>query len=254
MIRVILIDDEIPALDELSYELGKYDQIKIIAQFTDPLAALKEIGSLDPDAVFLDIDMPILNGLSLAVELLEQNRSFPIIFVTAYNDYALQAFEVNAVDYIVKPIRPSRLDQTVVKLQKNIANGLHSNKQLLNTLTDLKNVMSKASDKLIAFDGKGYNFIHLDEIMYIEAQTKISTVVTARGVFTTKKTMNDMEERLRNRGFFRCHRSYIINPKHIVQIIPTSNGTFLIKMNNSPIIPVSKPHVMIIKQLIDDDQ
>jgi len=251
MIRVVIIDDEKPALDELSYQLGKYEQIKIIAQFTDSLTALKEMETLDFDAVFLDIDMPILGGLSLASELLEQNRCLPIIFVTAYNDYALQAFEVNAVDYIVKPVRPLRLKQAVEKLQNNIVNYRHSNELLMDTLKELKKAMSKDADKLIVFDGKEYNFIRLDEIMYVEAQAKIISVVTAGGVFTARKTMSVMEEQLQNGGLFRCHRSYIINPKHIMKIIPSSNGAFLIQMNHSPIIPVSKPYAMKVRQLIE---
>jgi DNA-binding LytR/AlgR family response regulator len=249
--RVILVDDELPALDELSYQLNKFEQIEIIAQFTDSIAALKEIERLEPDAVFLDIDMPILNGLNLATELLEQDKSLPIIFITAYNHYALQAFEVNAIDYIVKPVRLSRLQQTVDKLQKRVGNNVAQNTQLMNQLNALKNTMNEVPDKLVVFDGDNYHFIQYGDIIYIEARIKVSEVVTTKGTFSTKKTMSVMEERLKDQGFFRCHRSYIINPKHITKIMPASNGTFQIKLIQSPVIPVSKPHALEVKKIIE---
>ncbi|WP_027398903.1 LytR/AlgR family response regulator transcription factor [Anaerovorax odorimutans] len=248
--RVILIDDELPALDELSYQLNNFDDVNVIAQFTDPLVALKEVEMMEPDVVFIDIDMPILNGLSFAVEILEHNENLLIIFVTAYNNYALQAFEVNAIDYIVKPVRLSRLTQTVEKLRKMLENNFQTKERLFNQLTDLKKIMNKTSDRLVVFDGENYHFINFNEILYVEAMTKFVAVVTAEGDYTTKKTMKEMDERLRSRGFFRCHRSYIINPTHITEIMPTSSGTFNIKLNYSAIIPVSKSHIMEVKELI----
>ncbi|WP_304508703.1 LytR/AlgR family response regulator transcription factor [Anaerotignum sp.] len=248
MLRVILVDDELPALDELSYQLSKFEQIEMIAQFTDPIMALKQIEQIEPDVVFLDIEMPILNGLNLATELLEQDKSFSIVFITAYNHYALQAFEVNAVDYIVKPVRVSRLKQTVEKLQKNMENNVRHTPQLMK---QMKDTVNEAADKLVVFDGENYHFIEYEEIIYIEARMKISEVVTRKGAYSTKKTMNVMEERLRSHGFFRCHRSYIINPKHIIKIMPSSSGTFQIKLNHSPLIPVSKPHTMEVKKIIE---
>lgn len=251
MMRVVLVDDELPALDELAYQLNQFEYVEIIAQFTDSITALKAIEQLKPDAVFLDIDMPILNGLNLATELLEQNRSLPIIFITAYNTYALQAFEVNAVDYIVKPVRASRLEKTVKRLRENIESNFYQTEELMNQLKDIKKKLSEDTEKLVVFDGENYHFIPYDDMIYVEAQIKISEVVTTKGVFSTKKTMNLMEERLKNYGFLRCHRSYIVNPKHIVKIMSSGNGAFQIQLTTSSVIPVSKSHAAEIKTLIE---
>jgi len=251
MISVVLIDDERPALDELAYQLEQFDQINILAKYTDPLVALKEMTVETADAVFLDIDMPILNGLSLATELLEQNPNLFIIFITAYSEYALQAFEVNAVDYIVKPVRRSRLNQTVEKLKKNKENGSYFNNQILQQLSVFQSALTKSPEKLVVFDGENYHFIGFNEVIYIEAQTKYMSVVTIHGTYTARKTMNDMEGQLKSRGFFRCHRSYMINPEHITKITRLSYDTFQIELSHSFTVPVSKPHMAEVRHMIE---
>ncbi len=250
--RIVLVDDERPALDELAYQLEKFEEIQVVGQFSEPLIALKELERLMPDVVFLDIDMPVLNGLALATELLEKKKDISVVFVTAYHHYALQAFDVNAVDYVVKPVRGNRLQQTVEKLLNKNKPETRERSQLLHKLTEIQISMEKKTDKLVVFDGENYHLLPFEKILYIEARAKGVAVIANESVYSTKISISEMEARLVEKGFFRCHRSYILNPTHITKIIPSYNGTFQIKVAEKDTIPVSKTYAYQIKNILEE--
>ena len=131
--KAVLIDDMKPALREMEYLLKKYSEIEIIRSFTDPITALEQIESLAPQVVFLDIDMPVLQGIDVASKILQLDQNIEIIFVTAYNQYAVEAFELNALDYLLKPIDIKRLDKTVSRLlaKKEVAKEQFDNKLMI---------------------------------------------------------------------------------------------------------------------------
>lgn len=252
MIRVVLVDNEKPLLDELDYLLKKYECIEVSGTFTDSIDALKNIQILKPDAVFLDIDMPILSGLNLAREIMNINSTISIIFITGFNNYAVQAFEINAIDYIVKPVRIDRLDITINKLnimhQRGLLKESH-NTDIINLIEDDNKFDFR---KIAVFDGEEYHLISAEDILYIEVKSKYTDVITKNKTYNTKKTLDFWENRLKKQGFFRCHRSYIINLKYIVKISPMFKNNYIIRLQGILIdIPVSKNHLIELKKFLD---
>lgn len=252
MIKIVLVDNEKPLLDELEYLLQKYENIEILAMFTDPVEALKNIADLKPDAVFLDIDMPVLSGLNLARELMDIDETTSIIFITAFNDYAVQAFEINAIDYVMKPVRKDRLDITINKLNAMLEKGLLKQCSMLEKITSLEDNNKLNFGKVAVFDGEEYNLIPAEDVLYIEVKSKYTVVVSKQGTFNTKKTLEFWESRLGKQGFFQCHRSYLVNLKHIMKLSPMFNNNYIIKIEGVTIdIPVSKSHIVELKKIID---
>ena len=220
--------------------------------FTDPVEALKQIDSLKPDAVFLDIDMPILNGLNLAREIADLNQDIAVIFLTAFNDYAVQAFEINAIDYVMKPIRKNRLNITLEKLRARMAQGLSGKNIMSEKISSLANDNKLAFDKVIAFDGEEYNVIATDDILYIEVDKKDTIIFTKQGNYKTRKSLALWKNSLRNQSFFQCHRSFIVNSKHIVKISPMFNNNYIMKLQGTSVeIPISKNHIMELKKILN---
>lgn len=252
MIKVVLVDDEKPLLDELEYLLHKYENIQILGAFTDSVEALKGIGTLKPNAVFLDIDMPILNGLNLAREILNVNKNISIIFITGFGNYAVQAFEVNAIDYIMKPIQSDRLDATIDKLNTMYSKGLINQYSMSDKIDSLEDDNKFNFGKIAIFDGEEYNLILVEDILHIDAKNKYTDIVTKQTTYSTKKSLDFWENRLKKQSFFRCHRSYIVNLRHIIKISPMFNKTYIIKLKGSVIqIPVSKNHIVELKKILN---
>lgn len=234
MIRAVLVDNEKPLLDELAYLLSKHDSIQVVDMFTSSVEALKSMESLHPDVVFLDIDMPVLNGMNLARELLAIIPDVSVVFVTAFDHYAVQAFEVNATDYLVKPISSNRLLQTVDKLSKRLSG---SDDQM-------------GTENIVIYDNEEYHVFQPEEILYIEAQRKETHIVTARTTVISRKSLDQWESQLKPQGFFRCHRSFIVNLKHIKRLSPMFNGFAISQEGTSASIPVSKSNFHELKKLL----
>ena len=252
MIRVVLVDNEKPLLDELDYLLKKYECIQVLDTFTDSINALRNIEILKPDAVFLDIDMPILSGLNLAREIMTIDNTISIIFITGFNNYAVEAFEINAIDYIVKPIRIDRLDITIDKLNTMHQRGLLNQSPKTDVIDLLEDDNTFDFRKIAVFDGEEYHLISAEDILYIEVKSKYTDVITKNKTYNTKKTLDFWENRLKKQGFFRCHRSYIINLKHIVKISPMFKNNYILRLQGILIdIPVSKNHLIELKKFLD---
>lgn len=251
MMRIVLVDNEKSSLDELGYMLTKYTNVEIAGMFTDSLEALKQIESINPDAVFLDIDMPILSGLNLAREIADINTSIAVIFITAYNNYAVEAFEIKAIDYVMKPIRKDRLDTAIEKLADMLDKGFFSKEPISDKIDALDDSRFDLN-KIIVFDGEEYNVINPDDILYIEVQKKDTTITTQQKVYTARKSLDLWESKLKTKGFFRCHRSYMVNLKHITKVTPMFNNNYVIRLRqSSATIPVSKSHATELKRLLD---
>lgn len=252
MIRVILVDDEKPLLDELEYMLKKYDDIEISAMFTDPEDALENIKCIKPDAVFLDIDMPIISGLNLAHEISHMDKVISVVFITAFNSFAVQAFEVNAVDYVMKPIKKDRLDLTIEKLHTLMEKEPLKNDSISPKISSSDSHSMLGSEKVIVFDGDVYNVIASEDILYIEVEMKDTIIATKQGSYKTKKSLDFWEAKLKDHGFFRCHRSFMVNLKHIVKVCPMFNNNYVIKLQKSSCdIPVSKSHIAELKKILN---
>jgi len=229
-IRVLIVDDEIPSRKELIYLLEEnfLEKINIIGEAEHGLSAVEKINELKPDVVFLDIDMPVINGLEVAQIALSVNPEILIVFVTAFDDYALKAFEVHAVDYLVKPFSLSRLQKTIDRLlQEKIKINNGKMKEIIH---QLDNYLPRQKINKISCDDNGRIILFTpEEIYYCNAEDGRSYVSTKKGKFKTFFTLNDLEDRL---GFFRAHRSFLVNLDYIQIIEPWFNSSFRLIIND----------------------
>ena len=234
MIEAVIVDDEMKALQSLSWELTNFsDEIKVMASFTDPFEALEYLEKNTPDCLFLDIEMPTMDGFQFIQKL--KNKDFPVVITTAYNQYAIKALKNEAIDYLLKPIDTDDLKDTIVKIKK------HNTKNFTSERLEkiLLNFNSNSLDKKIMFntDGK-LLFLESDEILYAESDGNYSTIFLADGqkIVLTKK-LKEVNEMLPEETFFRIHNSYIINLNKIKEFLKT-DGYVVLKSNHK--IPVSR--------------
>jgi two-component system LytT family response regulator len=204
-LNIVIIDDEEDSISLLRIQLKRHcEQIGAIYSFSNPIKALEEIESLSPDLVFLDIEMPELNGFQLLEKLMP--ITFKVVFTTAYNEFAIKAFRFSALDYLVKPIDVNDLIEAVNKA----AVKLNPSDEQLNHFQRQMN--SERVNKIAVSSLSGVVFINLDDILYIEASSNYSILVLLDGEkVIVSKTLKDVQEILENRNFFRIHRQYIIN-------------------------------------------
>ncbi len=250
-LRVILLDDEIASIEELEYQLKRYKNIEIAATYTDPVAALEEMKNIRFDVAFLDIDMPIVNGLNVARELLEFNHRLKIIFITAYEKYAVKAFEINALDYIIKPVVKERLDKTVEKLADAAETGRNTKRVILDKLNRIEKNIRQDSDRIPAQYEDEISFIKICQILYIEAEKGRSSIVTINGRFRTRDTLDCLQEKLEDYAFFRCHRSYIVNLRYVNKVAPVFNNSYILKQDGVALdIPVSRTQIKELKRVL----
>lgn len=234
MLQAVIVDDEIKALQSLTWELTNFsDEINVIASFTNPNEALNYLEKHTPDCLFLDIEMPTMDGFQFIRKL--TNKNFPVVITTAYNQYALKAIKSQALDYLLKPIDTDDLEETIAKIKKFNNNNFSVEKLEMVLL----NYNSRAIHKRITLntDGK-LLFLESDEILYAESDGNYSTIFLTDGqkIVLTKK-LKEVNELLPSDSFFRIHNSYIINLNKIKEFLKT-DGYVVLKSNHK--IPVSR--------------
>jgi two-component system LytT family response regulator len=230
-LKVAIIDDEADAVSLLQLQLYKNcPQISEVKTYTNPVNALDEIALAKPDLLFLDIEMPLMNGFEVLQKLLP--FSFAVVFITAYNHYAIKAFKFNALDYLVKPIDTDDLVEAVERAQKN--QTVTGNQ--LNVLQ--RQLKGEPINKIAISSHKGVSFIDLNEIIYAEADSNYSTLIlTNDRRFIMSKTLKDMQELLEESHFLRIHRQYIINLNHVQHLDRTKS---ILTMINKAELPVAR--------------
>ncbi|MBC7920192.1 MAG: response regulator [Ferruginibacter sp.] len=231
--KVILIDDEPDCVRLLNLQLTDHcPQVQIVAQCTSSEEGLDLIRSLRPDVVFLDIEMPRLNGFQLLARVEEIN--FSVIFVTAYNEFALKAFRFSALDYLLKPIDTPDLLAAVAKAEQR---QRVDQRQL--DLLRLQHQSGQYPQKLAVHHQGGVVFLELKHVVYCESDSNYTKVVLADGKqYLLTKTLREVQEFLEERNFLRVHRQYLINLDHIKMFVK-GEGHYLV-MSNEANIPVSK--------------
>lgn len=234
MLEAVLVDDEAKALESLSWELTNLsDEVKVVAAFTDANEALEYLNINTPDCLFLDIEMPIMDGFQFIRNL--ENKNFPVVITTAYNQYALKALKNEAVDYLLKPIDTDDLNDTLSKIKK--FNSKTVTAERLEKI--LLNFNAKAINKKITIntDGK-LLFLESDEILYAESDGNYSTIYLADGqkLVLTKK-LKEVNMMLPSDSFFRIHNSYVVNLGKIKEFLKT-DGYVILKSGHK--IPVSR--------------
>ncbi|ASS39004.1 LytR/AlgR family response regulator transcription factor [Fusobacterium sp. oral taxon 203] len=237
MINCIIVEDELPAREELKYFLNEEKEIKLIAEFDNPLDTLNFLENNTADVIFLDINMPDMNGISLGKIITKMYPDMKIVFITAYKDYAVDAFEIKAFDYLLKPYSESRI--------KNLL------KSLTNIKTENTNSVKNTNLKKITVNiGERLYVISLNDIDYIEASEKETLIFSNEKKYVSKIKISKWEEMLKGDNFYRCHRSFIINLDKITEIEQWFNSSWIIKIKNYvTAIPVSRNNIKELKKL-----
>jgi two-component system LytT family response regulator len=245
MIKVIIIDDEQPARDLIKHYLTAHKDVEISGQYADGFTGLKAIQELNPDLVFLDIQMPKLTGFEL-LELLDEMPN--IIFTTAYDQFAIKAFELNAVDYLLKPYSQERFDQA---LQKAFDHFNHKKtnpeiKKLANLIADNQEIL----DRVVVKTGSKIKVIPVDTILYLESQDDYVMIYLADGKFLKQQTMKYFEQHLDAKIFVRIHRSYLVNINTIKQLELYEKNAYLAVLSNGAKLRVSDTGYKSLKGLM----
>jgi len=234
-IKAIIIEDELPARELIRSYLKDHETIELHGEFGDGFSGVKGINDLQPDLVFLDIQMPKLNGLEV-LELIEHSPA--VIFTTAYDQYAIRAFEKNAVDYLLKPFSEERFAQAVKK-----AEGIIRNKQQekqLDKLLENHAGLEDRLDRVAVRSGRNIHVIPVDEIVYIEAEGDYVMIHSPKGQFLKEKTMKFFERHLPENEFVRVHRSHIININFVKRIEAYEKESHIVLMESGESIKTSR--------------
>lgn len=242
MIKAILIDDEPLSREILKRYLKKFSEIEILEECNDGFEGVKAIQQHQPDLIFLDIQMPKINGF----EMLELIQPAPaVIFITAFDEFALKAFEANAIDYLLKPVAEDRF-------QKAIQKFLDKSGQTPNT-SELLETMAKEpsqSNRIVVKTGSKVKIIPVHEILFLEAEDDFVKIVTAEGSFLKNKTMSFYEQSLDPNLFVRVHRSFIVHIGQITKIEPYQKETHMAILRNGQQIPISKTGYPKLKSIL----
>jgi two-component system, LytTR family, response regulator len=252
-LRCIIVDDEPPAVDELAYILSQIDEVEVVATAGSASKAIQAIRSHEPDVVFLDIHMPGHDGFFVVEEIAGSPRSPFIIFATAYDQYAIRAFEANATDYVLKPFSEARIRESVSRVRRmGETKKARLTGQELRTISDYMTRGQEVITKVPVDKGGRILLLDTSEIIFCRSDEKQVTVHTKNSHFPVHalSSLDALEERLRARTFFRSHRSYLVNLSHVREIVPLINGRYLIAMedNVSTEIPLSRARAKEFKE------
>jgi two-component system LytT family response regulator len=237
-IPVLIADDEAPARRKLARFIGEHDDIDIVAQASSGIDAVDLIAMTKPRIVFLDIHMPDLDGLGVAESIVRTDDPPKIVFVTAYDEYAIKAFDVSAIDYLLKPYDRERFERALGRARSSVeGNGAG---------TDVAGVLARARNEdryvrrlLIPNDGRSF-FVALREVARLESDGNNVVVHTARGRHSLRATLESLEFRLDPQNFARVHRSHIVNIDEIAEIHPWFHGDYKLQMRDGSEIAWSR--------------
>ncbi|WP_042271497.1 LytR/AlgR family response regulator transcription factor [[Clostridium] dakarense] len=218
--KAIIVEDEFPAREELKYFINSFSNIEIASEFDNGVDVLKFMQKNKIDVIFLDINIPMFDGMLLAKTINQFKDKPKIVFITAYKEHAVDAFELDAFDYILKPYSEERIVSTLNKLGQIDSIKLENeNKQVKSS-----NVTLWKDNKLVV--------INIDDIYYCEARERETLIYTKEHEYISKKSIIEFEKKLSSDKFFKIHRSYIVNTTKIKEIIPWFNSTYKLKLND----------------------
>ena len=255
-LNTVIVDDERPARDELAYLLKGFPEINIIAQGKNGLEAVALIKEHNPDLVFLDVQMPGLDGFGVIKKLVERKLRVPqIVFATAYDDYAIQAFEVNAVDYVLKPFDKGRIAKAVQRAKRMVEAEISPVERLENLVGQLSGPPAKGAQpaKLLVKSQARMFLVDAEEMIYASIQDGTITIFARdfEGV-SNYRTIEELSDSLDANKFWRAHRSYLVNINHIKEVVPWFKSSYMLKMNDKKAseIPVSRAQTKRLRELL----
>ncbi|MGB9780590.1 MAG: LytR/AlgR family response regulator transcription factor [Caldanaerobacter sp.] len=241
ILRALIIEDEEPAREELKYLLREYGDVEVVGEADNGITGLHLIEKLKPDVIFLDINIPKIHGCELArhiSSISEIGKPPFVVFVTAYDIHAIDAFEIGVVDYLLKPISHQRLYKTLEKIRS------------------LYKEIEIPIEKLAVEKNERIKLLDLNQIVFAEAHEGNVLIKTKNETFIYRGTMKSLEEKLKDKGFFRVQKSYIVNFNKILEILPWFKGTYWLVMDDDKKtqIPVSKSQIKELKNLLGLDR
>jgi two-component system, LytTR family, response regulator LytT len=230
-IKVLIAEDERLAREELIYQLQQEEDFLVCPSAENGRQLLEIYNQYEPQVVFLDVEMPVLSGMDAAVQIVEQNKkakkTVPLfVFITAYEEYAVEAFGIEAVDYLLKPYGAGRLQETFARLRKRLTEP----------------VASVQHSKLLIEDGEKLVVVEPEDIYYASRMDRFIEIFTKDERIQTKMTLQELEEKVTGFSFLRPHRSYLVNLNYVQEIVPWFNGAYnlVLKDKKNIKIPVSR--------------
>jgi two-component system, LytTR family, response regulator len=247
-LRTLVVDDEPVARKVLREELESIADVEIVGEADDGISALEQIVSRRPDLVLLDLQMPGMGGLDVVRKIRRGARLPAIVIVTAYDKYALEAFEAGAVDYLLKPIGQERLVEAVERARRI------TGQEAVERLAQLQEIADPVSGplprKIVGKVGEEYFLLNAGEIYAFQADGEIVWIVTAKRKYMATQTLKVLEERLRNTSFHRIHRNALVNVDHVRKMSALSSQRWLITVNNDQEFIASKRQAKSVRQLL----
>jgi two-component system, LytTR family, response regulator LytT len=256
-LRILVVDDEKLAREELCFLLGQVGSNEIVGEAADGVTGLRAAGDLRPDLMFLDVQMPGLTGFEVARRLIEADVRLQLVFVTAFDQYAIEAFAVNAVDYLLKPVDADRLEQSLDRALRRLASEETAKLQL--TPDDLEKVIEAVQarqgrrDQLAIRVGEKFVLVQADEVVHASLVDEAIVVVTNAVSGTSNyRTLDELQTRLDPDVFWRVHRSHLVNITKIKEIVPWFSRNYLLKMKDPKAteIPVSRSQTKRLREYL----
>ncbi|MBI4464149.1 MAG: response regulator transcription factor [Acidobacteria bacterium] len=256
VISTILVDDEPLAREELAFLLKTHPDIQVVAEARNGLEALQLIKEHQPDLVILDVAMPGLDGLGVVRKLLEKKTKFKIpqmVFATAYDQYAVQAFELNAIDYLLKPIDKARLAQSLQRVRRTLETPSYTAAETLEELLRTLKARPPQQTKLLLRSSHRSFLIDATELIFATIEGGLITLVTREMEGESNyRTIEDLLANLDPTLFWRVHRSYLVNINHIKEVVPWFKSSYQLRMNDrkNTEIPVSRAQTKRLRELL----
>jgi len=252
--NTVIVDDERPARDELAFLLKGFPEVNVIAQGKNGLEALTLIKEHNPDLVFLDVQMPGLDGFGVIKKLFERKQRLPqIVFATAFDNYAIQAFDVNAVDYVLKPFDKARIAKAIQRAKKMIEAQTSPVERLEILMGQLALPQSGQAAKLLVKSQQRMFLVDAADLIYASIQDGTITIFTKdfEGV-SNYRTIEELAAAVDSDKFWRAHRSYLVNINHIKEVVPWFKSSYMLKMNDKRAseIPVSRAQTKRLRELL----
>lgn len=238
-IRTLIVDDEPYSRDELRHLLGVYPSIQIVDEAESGESGVMKAIQLQPDVIFLDVEMPRMNGMMAAKALLELKQAPLVVFATAYPQFAAEAFRYDAIDYLLKPYDEEQLQETIERIERKLGATKEPD-------------LGKSAGKLaVESDGEIY-YLELKDLLYIVREEKLTKLITKNGEFETKTPLKDWESRLVGYGFFRIHKSFLVNLEHVTRLSPWFNGAYQLQIEGrKEMLSVSRNYVKALRTKLE---
>ena len=248
-LRTLIVDDEPVARKVLREELGSFDDVEIIGEADNGALALERISADHPDLVLLDLQMPVMGGLEVVRNLRHGAHMPVVVMVTAYDQYALQAFEAGAIDYLLKPVGGERLAEAVERAKRLTGRETAERLAQLQEITDQPAI--RQARRIVGRIGEEYFLLSAEEIYAFQAEVDIVWIITAKKKYLATLTLKVLEQRLRNTSFRRIHRNALVNVDHVRRMSALSSQRWLITLSNDQEFIASKRQAGSIRQLLN---